>query len=90
MADYTLTGSTTDGQEEALSDVVAKSNAARAAQNPPLAPQSNLEYLTDLLFVRAIPSYENRFIDEGVKEELARGDLTKRREILAEARRRRG
>lgn len=46
MARYTL--DTTTNQEAALTAIVAKRNAERAAQNPPLPALTNAEYVTSL------------------------------------------
>ena len=65
MATYTLT--TTAAQETAISFVVAQENARRAAQNPPLGPITNAQYLKAVTD-NAFDSYAKQAADIDISE----------------------
>ena len=63
MATYTI--ETSAAEEKGLDYVVAKRNAARAAENPPKPALTNAEYLDNILVRRSLKAFnEERKADE--------------------------
>lgn len=62
MADYTITKTTTAQEEKALDFVVARVNAARAAEEPPKAAVTKQQYLNAIF---------NNLIDDYVRQRKA-------------------
>lgn len=70
MATYTI--DTSAAEEKGLDYVVAKRNAARAAENPPKPALTNAEYLDNILVRRSLKAFnEERKQDEAKSVESA-------------------
>ena len=65
MATYTI--DTSAAEEKGLDYVVAKRNAARAAETPPKPALTNAEYLDDILVRRSLKAFN----DERKREDAA-------------------
>lgn len=65
MATYTI--DTSAAEEKGLDYVVAKRNAARAAENPPKPALTNAEYLDNILVRRSLKAFNDERKAEDAK-----------------------
>lgn len=68
MATYTIT--TSNAEEKALTHMVAKRNAARAAEVPPKDPLTNEQYLDNILVRRSLLAFKEE-MDRDEQKQIA-------------------